>query len=105
MTDFVQLFAGGCPLPRQRLAPLYFAGSARTTCETVVFAYLPIALYQQTGASGLVMIALMTAIPAVVRFFAAQLWGTAIDRRGRQKPFLRSEERRVGKEGRSGLAL
>lgn len=88
MTDFVQLFAGGCPLPRQRLAPLYFAGSARTTCETVVFAYLPIALYQQTGASGLVMIALMTAIPAVVRFFAAQLWGTAIDRRGRQKPFL-----------------
>lgn len=75
-------------MPHKRLASLYFAGTARTTCETVVFAYLPISLYQQTGAQGLVMIALMTAIPAVVRFFAAQAWGSAIDRSGRQKPFL-----------------
>lgn len=75
-------------MSRKRLAWLYFAGTARTTCETIVFAYLPISLYQQTGSEGLVMISLMTAIPAVVRFFAAQAWGSAIDRLGRQKPFL-----------------
>ena len=30
----------------------------------------------------------MTAIPAVIRFFSAQFWGSAIDRAGRQKPFV-----------------
>lgn len=75
-------------MSQRGLAWLYAAGTARTTCDTIVFAYLPISLYQQTGSEGLVMISLMTAIPAVVRFFAAQAWGSAIDRAGRQKPFL-----------------
>lgn len=75
-------------MSRKGLTYLYLSGTARTTCETVVFAYLPIALYQQTGSEGLLMISLMTAIPAVVRFFASQAWGSAIDRAGRQKPFL-----------------
>lgn len=75
-------------MKRHTLAVLYVMAAARTTCETVVFAYLPIALYQQTGEQGLAMIALITAIPAVVRFFAAQGWGIAIDRAGRQKPFM-----------------
>ena len=75
-------------MSRKGVTCLYLSGTARTTCETVVFAYLPISLFQQTGVQGLLMISLMTAIPAVVRFFAAQAWGSAIDRSGRQKPFL-----------------
>ena len=75
-------------MPRSSLWVLYLIAAMRTTCETVVFAYLPIALYRMTGQEGLTLISLMTAVPAVVRFFAAQGWGIAIDRAGRQKPFI-----------------
>lgn len=73
---------------RAGFAALYFIAAVRTTCEALVFAYLPIALYRQTGDQGLLMISLIFAIPAVVRFFAAHGWGLAIDRAARQKPFV-----------------
>ncbi|MFS8654236.1 MAG: MFS transporter [Limnochordia bacterium] len=75
-------------MSRQGMFPLYAAAAAMTACESLVFAYLPIALYWRTGEQALPAIALITAAPAVVRFFAAQGWGVAIDRTRRQKPFI-----------------
>lgn len=62
-------------------------GFARAFAELIIFGYLPIQLHSG-GEERLTVLALITAIPALVRFVGAGAWGAASSRSGRVKPFL-----------------
>lgn len=62
-------------------------GFTRALAELLVFGYLPIQLHS-AGEGRFTVLALVTAIPALVRFVASSFWGAASSRSGRVKPYL-----------------
>lgn len=61
---------------------------ARAFADIVLYAYLPVHLYAVLGEQRFAVISLILAVPNLARFAAAGLWGAALDRTGRTRPFL-----------------
>lgn len=62
-------------------------GFARAVAELIIFGYLPIQLHS-AGEERLTVLALITAVPALIRFVGSGAWGAASSRSGRVKPYL-----------------
>lgn len=77
------------PTPFSAAARLAVAGTGfvRAVAELIIFGYLPIRLHS-AGEERLTVLALISAIPALVRFVGSGAWGAASSRSGRIKPYL-----------------
>lgn len=67
--------------------PVLAASLSRTFADLVVFGYVPLQLYV-SGERSLLRLGLVTALPALVRFVAANVWGAVCDATGRFRPVL-----------------
>ncbi|MEW6049312.1 MAG: MFS transporter [Bacillota bacterium] len=68
----------------QALYPVLAASLSRTFAELIIFGYIPLHLYTG-GERRILQLALITAVPALVRFAAANVWGAVADVTGRLK--------------------
>lgn len=66
------------------LYPVLAAGLSRTFADMVIFGYVPLYLYT-AGERSVLQLGLITAVPALVRFLAANFWGAVADVTGRLK--------------------
>lgn len=73
--------------PRQAAA-IQFSAFARAFGDIVLFAYLPLYLYAVVGEQRFTVISLILAVPNLLRFLGARIWGAAVDRTGRSRLFL-----------------
>ncbi|MBE3597810.1 MAG: hypothetical protein IMX02_03090 [Limnochordaceae bacterium] len=69
------------------LAAVLGASLTRTLTELVIFGYVPLYLYA-SGERRITQLALVTALPALVRFVAANAWGALVDVTGRPERVL-----------------
>ncbi|MEW6048075.1 MAG: MFS transporter [Bacillota bacterium] len=66
------------------LYPVLAASLSRTFAELIIFGYVPLYLYS-AGERRILQLALITAVPALIRFVAANVWGALADVTGRLK--------------------
>lgn len=69
------------------LAAVLGSSLTRTFTELIIFGYVPLHLYGE-GERRILALALITAVPALVRFVAANAWGALADVTGRYKVIL-----------------
>ena len=67
--------------------PVLGASISRTFADMVIFGYVPLYLYT-SGEQSVFQLSLVTAVPAMVRFVSANLWGSLADVTGRLKLVL-----------------
>ena len=79
---------GGSSLPPAAARALQLSAFARAFAEVVLFAYFPLHVYVVLGEQRMTLLSLILAVPSLVRFATAGLWGMAVDRTGRYRPFL-----------------
>lgn len=66
------------------LYPVLVASLSRTFADLIIFGYVPLYLYT-AGERSVFRLGLITAVPALVRFVAANFWGAVADVTGRLK--------------------